>query len=217
MNTETSYTIPVAALRAVLLAAASKDVRYYLKGVLIEPRADTLAIVATDDNRLHCVVLDKPGTVAGAAFIVPRELAAAIVKGAKKGADVTIVTSAPYVGSVYLELRRDDGIAARGLAVDGRFPDWRRIVPSVGSAGDVSPGQFNYVYLADAQAAAAALLETRHAIINVVHRGDNAALVTCPDLSSFFAVVMPIRADRATPGGHAATAYATLTLQELPE
>jgi len=213
MNNSQSYTLPVAALRAVLLATPTKDVRYYLVGVLVEPAADRVALVGTDGHRLHCVVHPAPGTAAGEPFIIPRDMVAAIVKGAKKGADVTIVATprGEFCRSWELELRRDDGLAVRGHSVDGTFPDWRRIVPRE-SGDDASPAQFNYEFLADAQRAAGELAGQKVARVNVAHRGPhNTALVTCEDLPQFFAVVMPIRTDKAQPGGFDAISFALNT------
>lgn len=208
MNT---ITFPVESLCAVMLAMPTKDARYYLNGVQVEAAADTSALVATDGHRLHCVTLDTPHAAPGQ-FIIPAGMLASIVKGAKKGAAVTVTATPHESGGHELELARDDGIAVRGFSVDGTFPDWRRIVPKPVAPEEVRPAHFNYDFLSDAQKAAGLVAGVRHAVLHVAHSADGfACLATCADAANFFAVVMPIRSDKAQPGGHVATAYATCT------
>jgi hypothetical protein len=209
MNT---ISFPIESLRAVMLAMPAKDRRYYLNGVLVETAADTSALVATDGHRLHCVTLGTPG-VAPAQFIIPADMLAAVVKGAKKGSAVTVTATPRETGGYELELARDDGLSVRGFSVDGTFPDWRRVVPKPVAPEDARPAQFNYEFLADAQKAAGLVAGVRRcAVLHVAHSADGfACLATCADADNFFAVIMPIRDDKAQPGGRVATAYATCT------
>ena len=117
-------TIPLSHLAAALEFSAVKDVRYYLNGVYVDPRAGNL--VATNG---HAAYIGRPGSVTldggSDGFIIPNAHCAEIIRAGKaaKAIDVTL----DVVG---------DSITVAGLRVapfsvlDGRFPDWRRVYPA---------------------------------------------------------------------------------------
>jgi DNA polymerase-3 subunit beta len=104
---------------------AQQDVRYYLNGMLFEVAADHLRAVATDGHRLAMCTLegDYP---AGEQLqlIVPRkgvlELARLLLDDE---ADINLV-----LGSSHLRASTD-GFTFTSKLVDGKFPDYERVLP----------------------------------------------------------------------------------------
>ena len=170
-------------LQAVLTHAAIKDVRYYLQGVLIERTAiGRFYLVATDGNRMavgqfHDPECDQTGPWS---FIIP----AATVKSAIKGRAETVVLKS-----------RDDGkyeLADQVFApVDGRFPDWRRVVTH-GKPGGVA-SQFDFQLLADAQECVRIWRGDKPGkFAHVEQRGTDSAYCIGP-CGAVFVLVMPLR------------------------
>ena len=127
--------IPLSHLAAALEFSAVKDVRYYLNGVYVDPRAGNL--VATNG---HAAYIGRPGSVTldgeGDGFIISSAHCAEIIKAGK----------AIKAKVVYLDVVADT-ITVAGLrvapflALEGRFPDWRRIYPAElsGEAASYNP------------------------------------------------------------------------------
>lgn len=121
--------IKTAILKAVSLAAAKKDIRCYLKGVLINDRH----IVATDGSRLHAA---RHGAewLHGPRIIPIDNLLLAL----KKKSDLTEITLCSVGDVIY-------------APVDGVFPAYERVLPR-GTEPEQCPGVMNInpKYLADA-------------------------------------------------------------------
>ncbi len=126
-------TIKPQHLRAVLTHAAGKDVRYYLKGVLIErATSGTFYLVATDGARMavgsfHDAECDQVGPWQ---FIIPLDVCKAVVKGRPLTLTLRSHADGRYeLGGVMF------------TPVDGKFPDWRRACPATQAPtmADVNP------------------------------------------------------------------------------
>lgn len=126
-------------LKAALLFAANKDVRYYLNGVLFN--GETGELVATDGHRIIVVKTSWRGE---SKCIIPRGL---IEKALK-------ITKADEV----IELEYDEAhklITLHGLfdsAIDGKYPDYSHALPDNKDLVR-SPAAYNVQYLADAHKA----------------------------------------------------------------
>lgn len=112
--------INVTTLKALLLFAGKKDIRFYLNGVHFERSATGTVAVATNGYCLAVARLDRD-SAEPASFTVPREHLDNVVKGAKGGIDVVQVDAAQCT------LDSSNGRITVPL-VDGKFPDWRRVV-----------------------------------------------------------------------------------------
>jgi len=194
-----TLTVSLAALRAARTHAAEKDVRYYLQGVYLDTAAGK--VVATDGHRLFAA--NARGVKSNyPAVIVPNETIDAALKqftgeyarGKSLGAvDVTItidetrVTIGTPTGSV------------TGKAIDGRFPEWRRVVPTPDAVGEHVPAVLNTQYLADACEALSIARNLskkaagQHAI-RIHMRGEFPTIVT-DNTIGVLALVMPMRND----------------------
>ena len=126
------YHAPISlkALAAANCAASTEETRFYLNGVFLEISARQVLYVATDGHVLFAyrdaVPVGEPANDLIGNWIVP----SATIKAAKpkKGyPDHAILEGEP--GQLGLALRLPDGSKFEFRAIDGTFPDWRRIVP----------------------------------------------------------------------------------------
>jgi len=195
--------VPANVIKALLLSAGKQDVRYYLNGLCVDTSqaADgRLYAVTTDGHRMTVsnwaqYVRDAdgnttpPSALPFSEIIIPRELLEA-VKPAKIGKtefDVKIHVSANSVTVT-------GATTATGMPVDGKFPEYRRVLPQAISN---ETAQFNPDYLADLAKAQELLNgKKRERFLRLAHNGSGPALAEL-DSDKTFAIVMPQRADKA--------------------
>ena len=135
-------TLSTGDARAVTAAAAVEDTRYYLNGIYLDPRpevegTDDITVVATDGHVMFTLQVQRQhvaGTLPEKGVIVPRAMLPT------RGVKDNVVLSAPVVpdGSEYdLEALWADGTIRRDRAIDGKFPDWRRVIAEAKDGEDV--------------------------------------------------------------------------------
>ncbi|MEW6647473.1 MAG: DNA polymerase III subunit beta [Pseudomonadota bacterium] len=107
---------------------ANQDVRYYLNGMLLEMKGGQLRTVATDGHRLAISETDCP-EVAGEErqVIIPRKGVLELSRLLGDGDAQCELT----VGSNHIRVALGDVVMTSKL-VDGRFPDYERVVPKAG-------------------------------------------------------------------------------------
>ncbi len=148
--------LQVAHLRALLVVAPKEEVRFYLVGVLVEHRGDTVRLVATDGHRMlvladdAAVRVDVPGQTALQPFttperiIIPRPALETVLKAADRLSTICIATfertpakpardgkpaEAAGLWRITLTLPAN-GTTLQVNAIDGVFPEWTRVLPS---------------------------------------------------------------------------------------
>ena len=105
---------------------AQQDVRYYLNGLLLETSAKMLRAVATDGHRLALCEIELPaGAKPGQQVIVPRKgvLELQRILGNE---DRELAVS---IGSNHLRAQIGE-IRFTSKLIDGRFPEYSRVIPS---------------------------------------------------------------------------------------
>lgn len=109
-------------------AMANQDVRYYLNGLMLELGAGSLRAVATDGHRLALSETRVEATVeAGQQVIVPRKGVQELARLLQPEDTVaTLGIGANHVRVDLPELRFTSKL------IDGRFPDYGRVVPKGG-------------------------------------------------------------------------------------
>jgi DNA polymerase-3 subunit beta len=196
MTTATLVNIPARVLKAALTHAPKKDMRYYLVGVLVN--TTTGELVSTDGHALflaHIAPADcKP-------FIIPRDA----LEKALKGIPARAMIDAEILVTV---TERDDepdrglalsspatGVTIAATEVDGRFPDYSRIIPreTSGEAGQISPALLSRA--ADALALIAPCRDVLREL-RLDHNGvSSPSVMHCgPDVPALV-VIMPYRAN----------------------
>lgn len=183
-------------IKAALFAAAEKDVRYYLNGVYVEFGFDHTISVATDDHILAAFrqavsPYDMPPELIGQSFIIPRDVCAQIAKVKAPSMAVTLAADR------WLQFDAP-GVSVRGRAIDGKFPDWRRVAPRA-----VSPrhqAQINPDLLAKFSGIARALGSKAFPTLWSTgdERSEGALRVAIPDFDEeFVGALMPLRGNVA--------------------
>lgn len=191
-----TITITRAQLRAALIFAADKDIRYYLNAVLLEVgECGDCRLVATDGHRLAVLAVgDQPGALAGE-YLIPRE----VIKPIKRAGRLTPATvdieieparSADGNTGGRVLVRCGDDIIAGGALVDGKFPDWQRVIPEP-SRMSGEPAAYNAFYLGDIGAALVELGD-KYPVLELKHNGTSAGLAIYPQ-HGLMVAVMPMR------------------------
>jgi len=132
MKDSVQFEVPEKILKGLLdhtyFSMAQQDVRYYLNGLLLEVSAKGLQVVATDGHRLAIcdatLDLDVPET---RQVIVPRKGILELLR-LLGDSDEKIVIG---VGSNHIQVTLPD-IMFTSKLIDGRFPDYQRVMPKDG-------------------------------------------------------------------------------------
>lgn len=107
-------------------AMASQDVRFYLNGMLFDISNQSLRVVATDGHRLSTCSTDLAiDGLTPTQAILPRKGVLELSK--LIGDDDTLIEFA--LAKNYLTVQFEDTVFTCKL-VDGRFPDYRRVIPA---------------------------------------------------------------------------------------
>ena len=103
---------------------AQQDVRYYLNGLLVETGDKYLRAVATDGHRLSlCQVELDASNVPEQQVIVPRKGVLELQRLLSGEGNVTL-----ELGSNHIRIQLD-GIRFTSKLIDGRFPEYERVIP----------------------------------------------------------------------------------------
>jgi|GEM_PF-2718308 len=111
-------------LDKVAFCMAVEDVRFYLKGALLDPTETTLAAVSSDGHRFalcESAIESVDGKLHPA--IVPREAVLMLAKQLPPSADPTQVELHDSTLSVTLP-----GLVASVKLIEARYPDWQRAI-----------------------------------------------------------------------------------------
>lgn len=104
---------------------AQQDVRYYLNGLLLETEKKRLRAVATDGHRLALSEVDLLGAATrDEQLIVPRKGVLELSRLLEGDGEVELALGANHI-RVQL-----DGIRLTSKLIDGRFPEYGRVVPN---------------------------------------------------------------------------------------
>lgn len=125
----TEIAIPQRDFRRVLglvqFAMAVQDIRYYLNGVLISCDGTTLRVVATDGHRLSMASYQLAEPVAKIEAILPRKTVIELIKLLDESDDP--IHMAMHQNQVKF---RFAGIEIVSKIVEGKFPDYTKVIPS---------------------------------------------------------------------------------------
>jgi len=125
---ELELSLSVAEVRRLLnqtaFSMAQQDVRYFLNGMLLEVAANHVRTVATDGHRLAMCTLARRMNTERRQAIVPRkgilELGRLL---SEEGGDVTLSLSRNHLRATF------GGYSMTTKLVDGRFPDYEKVIP----------------------------------------------------------------------------------------
>jgi len=128
IRSEQTITVDQAVLSRLIekthFSMAQQDVRYYLNGMLLETGGEYLRAVATDGHRLAlCQAAVDMGELSEQQVIVPRKgvLELQRLLGGEGNVDIQL-------GSNHVRIQLD-GIRFTSKLIDGRFPEYERVIP----------------------------------------------------------------------------------------
>jgi len=124
-----TLTLPQRDLRGLLKSAefamAQQDIRYYLNGMLLVFDGTSLQAVATDGHRLSWASLEVPGSYQRQEVIIPRKTVLELGKLLADSEDpVTIDILSNQIRF------RFANVELVSKVVDGKFPDYNRVIPT---------------------------------------------------------------------------------------
>ena len=125
---ELRVTVKEGKLRRLLelthFAMAHQDVRYYLNGLLLDIGEGLLRAVATDGHRLAIAEIPVQTGDAARQVIVPRKGISELLRLLGNGDEEVIIE----VGSNAIQIALPE-VRLTSKLIDGKFPDYRRVVP----------------------------------------------------------------------------------------
>jgi DNA polymerase III sliding clamp (beta) subunit (PCNA family) len=183
-----TYSMPLSTLKASLYCASKKDVRFYLNGAYLDFQKGR--IVSTDGHRLFVGQIDCADFPS---VIVPREtIEDAIKLAGKRSTDCEIQIETPAGQTPIVRIVTLGG-TVHATAIDGRFPEYERVIPT-NCSGEVA--QFNPEILVNARAALNSYMgrELKHDRnqFHLRHNGGSAGLMLGENC---LCVVMPMRSE----------------------
>ncbi len=112
-------------LEDTMFGMAQQDVRYYLNGLLIELRPDTIRAVATDGHRLAMKEIAVPTSVKETTqIIIPRKGVLELVRLLDNNEQpIQVNVSANHIRFHIGSIRFTSKL------IDGKFPDYERVIP----------------------------------------------------------------------------------------
>lgn len=145
-------------LARVVPFASMNDIRYYLQGVCVEPHEEGAILVATDGHTLAALHSPNSFTAETVILGLDRRFSAEIRKAGLKrnvNAFVQLKDAGSYPEIVKTASYEITYVSPRRPAlVDGKFPEWRKIMPKDDELADGLAGCFNASYLEKAAEAA---------------------------------------------------------------
>ena len=130
-----SFALPQARLRSLIeqveFAMAVQDIRYFLNGLLFITEGRRLTLVASDGNRLALAQVELDAELPPHQVILPRktvhELLRLMREGGASGDSSDTVTLRFAAAQARFDLA---GIEFVSKLIEGRFPDYRRVIPT---------------------------------------------------------------------------------------
>ncbi len=126
-----AITVPQEALGQLIektpFSMAQQDVRYYLHGMLLASTGSLLRAVATDGHRLALCQVDLGAKTDEQQVIVPRKGVLELQRLMSGDGELDIELGANHVR---IQL---DGIRFTSKLIDGRFPEYERVIPKESS------------------------------------------------------------------------------------
>jgi DNA polymerase-3 subunit beta len=183
------FIIKQSALKALVLLAAKKDVRYYLVGVNVEFSPSITRIVATDGHKLG-LYQSGAQNVGHGALMIPTDTINALPKSGSYDPELTFIKCEGPGAWEIVGLPNNGRIVFQ--EIDGRFPDYQRVC---NFKTDGQPGAYNPEYLMQFLKVQHLLGGSKKCTINVFQNGKSGALVTLAGVDNFYGVIMPMKTD----------------------
>ena len=187
------------AIKAINHLAATKDIRFYLNGILIEATKTHTTLVATDGHVLGVYKNEEENEIPEETkfeFILPNDTLKNLKSAIIKGELISLEFEPDETSKVNSVIIKSLSITLTTQTIDAKFPDWRRVLPrettnELGHYNPELPARFIKV---------AKEFGKKPDNINLHQNGTSAAALTIEGIQNFLGVVMPIRNDSVYSG-----------------
>lgn len=172
-------------LKAALPFVASNDVRYYLKGLLVEAYQGRIYVVACDGRTMAVTYHCEDSTAQDGQWILPTTEVQAVLKLVGKASVVGFDAGALMLATM------------RVTPIDGKYPEWRRVLPA--EDGEQKPAQLDPEYVARMIKVAKAFGAKTHRVrISTQGASASVAYVEGEQHRAVF-IVLPLREEAGSP------------------
>ena len=133
-----AFSVKLKVLKSLLLAINPKDVKYFLQGIYVDPAG---VLVATNGHWM--ATWDLEGSPEDNDYIIPYDVISSLIKSLPGKANYDTVI---YIDSGSIEYGTTK---IEHTPVDGKFPNWKKIIPEYGQPQEVSTLSYNIKYMYD--------------------------------------------------------------------
>jgi hypothetical protein len=177
-------------LKAMSRFMAVKDLRYCLKGLHIVQDNRGTYIESTNGHMLGRLLIDDTPCASPASVIVPLDAVKTLAATGKKGNETLHFT----VDGVKITVISPDGSSMTVQAVEGRYPDVDRVIPSDGNSTTTAPSTYNPEYvLAFHECAKDLGAKSYETGAFIKQRGTDSGIVSISVEPLFVGIIMPMR------------------------
>ena len=180
------------AIKAISHLSATKDIRFYLNGILVEATKTHTTLVATDGHVLGVYKNEEENEIPEETkfeFILPNDTLKNLKSAIIKGELISLEFEPDETSKVNSVIIKSLSITLTTQTIDAKFPDWRRVLPrettnELGHYNPELPARFIKV---------AKEFGKKPDNINLHQNGTSAAALTIDGVENFMGVVMPTR------------------------
>jgi len=177
-------------LKAMGRFMAVKDIRYYLNGLHIVQNNRGTYIESTNGHMLGRLLIDETPCASPVSVIVPLDAVKTLAATGKKGNETLHFT----VDGVKITVISPDGSSMTVQAVEGRYPDVDRVIPSDGNSTTTAPSSYNPEYvLAFHECAKDLGSKSEGSGAFIKQRGTDSGIVSISVEPLFVGIIMPMR------------------------
>ena len=171
--------------------AATKDIRYYLNGLHVVQNNRGTYIEATNGHMLGRLLIDETPVATPGSVILPLESVKSLAATGKKGNESLCFT----VDGVKVSVITATGETMIFQAVEGKFPDCDRVVPTVTSDSGLEPSTYDPVYIQAFYDCANDLRghKSTGITVQIKQRGNDSGIVNIDSEPLFVGIIMPMR------------------------
>jgi DNA polymerase III sliding clamp (beta) subunit (PCNA family) len=178
-------------LKAMSRLAATSDIRYYLNGLHVVQDNRGTYIEATNGHMLGRLLIDETPIANPCSVIMPLDSVKTLAATGKKGRETVCFT----VDGVKISAINPQGETMIFQAIEGKFPDCDRVVPTLTSDSGLEPSTYNPEYIAAFYDCANDLrgTKTKGISVQIKQRGNDSGIVNIDSEPLFVGIIMPMR------------------------
>jgi DNA polymerase-3 subunit beta len=181
-------------LKAMSRLAATSDIRYYLNGLHVVQDNRGTYIEATNGHMLGRLLIDETPIANPCSVILPLESVKSLAATGKKGKENLCFT----VDGVKITVITSMSETMIFQALEGKFPDCDRVVPTLTSEKGLEQSTYNPEYIQAFADCANDLrgYKTSNITVQIKQRGNDSGIVNIDSDPLFVGIIMPMRETR---------------------